>query len=145
MLAREDFASELFGSQHRVTGITGDLPVGYSPYKAAHRIFVHPPTSFHLHSPWQRAGVLLVVSLPHSAIRNLSRGSDRLRCPSRPKQHWDFDPAEKELTPLPVPGYGFGYRKRWFKNPIRATIALTVEGALLARSYCPVVGIVLDH
>src|SRR4030095_16224823 len=50
-------------------------------------------------------------------------------------------PAEKELTPLPVPGYGFGHRKRWFKNPIHATIALTVEGALLARSYCPVVGI----
>jgi hypothetical protein len=43
MLAREDFASELFGSQHRVTGITGDSLVGYSaPYKAAHRIFVHP-------------------------------------------------------------------------------------------------------
>jgi len=63
------------------------------------------------------------------------------RRPSRPKQHWDFDPAEKELTPLPVLRYGFGHRKRWFKNPIRATIALTFEGALLARSYCPVVGI----
>ena len=188
-----------------------------------------PPASFHLHSPWQRAGVLLVVystaqrcsALPRNnsseqerpvrsavliwsssaghtpqrpwplrrtptawndraraqcsqypgsahltaeyrppmqaygaarsefdraaAIRNLSRGSDRLRCPSRPKQHWDFDPAEKELTPLPVPGYGFGHRKRWFKNPIHATIALTVEGALLARSYAPSLESVLDH
>ena len=56
-------------------------------------------------------------------------------------QHWDFHPAEKELTPLPVPGYGFGRRKRWFKNPIHATIALTVERALLARNYCAVVGI----
>jgi hypothetical protein len=61
--------------------------------------------------------------------------------PSRPVKHWVFHQPEKELTPLPVLRYGSGHRKRWFKNPIRATIALTVEGALLARSYCPVVGI----
>src|SRR5262249_44710437 len=63
------------------------------------------------------------------------------RRPSRPKQHWDFDPAEKELTPLPVLRYGLGHRKRWFKNLIRAIIALAVEGAFLARSFCPAVGI----
>jgi hypothetical protein len=61
--------------------------------------------------------------------------------PSRPVKHWVFHQPEKELTPLPVLRYGSGHRKKWFKNPIHATIALTVEGALLARSYCPVVGI----
>ena len=61
--------------------------------------------------------------------------------PSRPVKHWVFHQPEKELTPLPVLRYGSDHRKKWFKNPIHATIALTVEGALLARSYCPVVGI----
>ena len=52
-------------------------------------------------------------------MRNLSRGSDRLRRPSRPKQHWDFDPAEKKLTPLPVLRYDSGHRKRRVKFTIR--------------------------
>ena len=73
---------------------------------------------------------------PSAALRNLSRGSDR--SPADPsEEHWDFDPPEKELTPLPVLRGGSGHRKRWFKNPIDATIALTVEGALLARNDCP--------
>ena len=43
MLAREDFASELFGSQHRVTGITGDLTGGVlRALQTAHRLFVPP-------------------------------------------------------------------------------------------------------
>jgi hypothetical protein len=84
------------------------------------------------------------------AIRNLSRGSDRLRCPSRPKQHWDFDPAkrnpaEKELTPRPVLRYGFGHRKGGFKNPIRATIALTVEERFWLEVIAPSLESVLDH
>ena len=126
---------------------------GYSaPYKAAHRLFV-PPCLISLHSPWQRAGVLLVVYStaqrcsalfrnssseqerpvrsvvliwsssarvrPSAALRNLSRGSDRLRRPSRPKQHWNFDPAEKKLTSLPVLRYDSGHRKRRFKFTIR--------------------------
>jgi hypothetical protein len=41
--------------------------------------------------------------------------------PSRPLQHWVFHQAEKELTTLPVPRYGSGHRKRWFKNPIHTS------------------------
>ena len=62
--------------------------------------------------------------------------------PSKPTEATlGFDPAEKKLTPLPVLRYSSGHRKRWFKNPVHATIVLTVEGTLLARSYCTVVRI----
>ncbi|HEY7321330.1 MAG TPA: hypothetical protein VIE89_27505, partial [Candidatus Binatia bacterium] len=43
------------------------------------------------------------------AMRNRSRGSDPLRCPSPPKQRWEFDPAEKELAPLTVLQCGCGH------------------------------------
>ncbi len=76
MLAREDFASELFGSQHRVTGITGDLTGGV--LRALQSCSPHlrsPPASFHLHSPWQRAGVLLVVYSTAQRCSALPRNS----------------------------------------------------------------------
>ena len=70
MLAREDFASELFGSQHRVTGITGDSLVGYSaPYKAAHRIFVHPLPHFTSTHRGSEPEFCLWCTLPHSAVQ----------------------------------------------------------------------------
>ena len=56
---------------------------------------------------------------PSAALRTFRAGSDRLRRPSRPKQHWNFDPAEKELRPLPVLRYDSGHRKRRFKFTIR--------------------------
>jgi hypothetical protein len=90
--------------------------------------------------PMPADGPLALSSTERRPKEPFARLPTALR-PSRPVKHWVFHQPEKELTPLPVLRYGSGHRKKWFKNPIHATIALTVEGALLARSYCPVVGI----
>ena len=70
MLAREDFASELFGSQHRVTGITGDLTGGVlRALQAAHRLFVHPLPHFTSTHRGSEPEFCLWCTLPHSAVQ----------------------------------------------------------------------------
>ena len=135
MLAREDFASELFGSQHRVTGITGDLTGGV--LRALQSCSPHlrsPPASFHLHSPWQRAGVLLVVYFTAQRCSALPRNSSSEQ--ERPVRSavliWSSSAGHTPQRPWPLRRTPTAWNDR--ARPLRNLSRLTARAVRADRS-----------